>query len=239
MLIWIPFSNNNLSLEVNIRAFSAVDDIQTRDLYHYGLEQVLLYYGVTRVTSQSKDWFNDPNTWIIVVESREDGQILGGARMQMASEALPLPMEKAIGFKDPRIYQIVEDYRDKGVGEFCGLWNSRKVAGMGLGSMYLGRACIAIAPKIGMNTVLGLCAPSTKMNSFKIGFKIDERLGNEGEFNYPKENLVATTLVIYDPLNIPTADQSDREKIFELRENPTLVAHEKTERGDLTIHYQL
>lgn len=228
-----------MTLELNIRAFRSVDDPAQRDAYHYGLEQVLLYYGVTRVTSQSREWFDDPETWLVVVESREDGSILGGARMQRASTTLPLPMEKAIGFKDPRIYQIVADYTQSGVGEFCGLWNSRKVAGMGLGSMYLGRACIAIAPKIGLTTVLGLCAPSTKTNSFKIGFQIDKRLGNDGEFNYPKENLVATSLVIEDPVNLPFASEIDRSKIFELRQNPNLITLEQTPRGDIKLFNSL
>lgn len=228
-----------MRLEINIQAFRNSEDPERREAYHTGLEQVLLYYGVTRVTSQNREWFDDPNTWLVIVESRDEKQILGGARMQMASENLPLPMEKAIGYKDPRIYQIVKDYLPQGVGEFCGLWNSRKVAGMGLGSMFLGRACIAIAPKIGMSVVLGLCAPSTKSNSFKIGFQIDERLGNTGEFNYPKENLVATTLVMEDPVNLPHADSFDRERIFEIRNNPNQISDESTPRGDLKLFYNL
>lgn len=228
-----------MSLELNIRAFRAMDEPSTRDEYHIGLEQVLLYYGVTKVTSQSRDWFADPNTWLIVVESREDGQILGGARMQMSAIDLPLPMEKAIGFKDPRIYDIVNSYRENGVGEFCGLWNSRKVAGMGLGSMYMGKACIAIAPKMKMGTILGLCAPSTKKNSFRLGFRVDRRLGMDGEFNYPKESLLATALIIDDPVNLPDADDENRAEIFALRENPTMISDETTPRGDLTLHYLL
>lgn len=228
-----------MDLEVNIRAFRAPDDPYTRELYHTGLEQILLHFGITRVTSQSRDWFEDPNSWLVVIEDLADGQILGGARMQLASEILPLPMEKAIGFKDPRIYQIVKDEMNEGVGEFCGLWNSRKVAGMGLGSMYLGRACIAMAPKAGMKTLMGLCAPSTKENSLKIGFKVDLRLGNQGEFNYPRENLVATALVIDDLENIPDAEEDDRNRILELRENPNKVSIEDTPRGGLIIHYFL
>lgn len=224
---------------MTIRSFRAVDDVHTRELYHTGLEQVLLYYGVTRVTSQSRDWFENPNTYLIIVEDRNSGQVLGGARMQMAAEDLQLPMEKAIGFKDARIYDVVNQYRDVGVGEFCGLWNSRKVAGMGLGSMFLGQACIAIAPKIGMNIVLGLCAPSTKENSFKIGFRIDTRLGLQGEFNYPKENLVATSLIIEDVINLPNASQEDRDRILQLREQPNLVSSETTNRGTIQLHYQL
>lgn len=229
----------NLKLELNIKAFRAIENQPMRDNYHIGLEQVLLHYGVTKVTSQSRDWFESENVWLVIIESKLDGQILGGARMQMAEKNLSLPMEKAIGFKDPRIYDVVDQYRENGVGEFCGLWNSRKVAGMGLGSMYLGKACMAIAPKIGMNTVLGLCAPSTKQNSFKLGFHIDTRLGLTGEFNYPKENLVATALVIEDPVNLPGAEEHFKKQIYELRENPNLISEETTPRGELRLFYQL
>ncbi len=228
-----------MQLELTMKAFRAKTNLTLRDKYHHGLEQVLLHYGVTKVTSQSRDWFDSENTWLVLVESNEDGQILGGARMQLAEDNLPLPMEKAIGFKDARIYEIVNEYKKNGVGEFCGLWNSRKVAGMGLGSMYLGEACISIAPKIGFNTVLGLCAPSTKQNSFKLGFQIDNRLGLQGEFNYPKENLVATALFIEDIHTLATADETSRKHIFQLRAFPELITDESTKRGDLKLFYHL
>jgi hypothetical protein len=228
-----------VSLELNILAFPCSADPVRRDAYHIGLEQVLLYYGVSRVTSQSREWFDDPNTYLVIVENRDNGMLLGGARMQRASESLSLPMEKAIGFKDPRVYDIVKQYVPGGVAEFCGLWNSRRVAGMGLGSMFLGRACIAIAPAMGLKTVLGLCAPSTKENSFKIGFHVDLRLGKNGEFDYPKENLVATALMMEDPVNIPGASEEDRNRIFELRNNPNIISDEQTQRGEIRLHYSL
>ncbi|MBS3914056.1 MAG: hypothetical protein KG003_06125 [Bacteroidetes bacterium] len=226
-------------MDLNIRAFRAMDDVKIRDEYHVGLEQVLLYYGVTRVTSQSRDWFDSPDTWLVVVQDREDGTVLGGARMQMASNDLPLPIERAVAFKDTRIYTEVDKYRENGLGELCGLWNSRKVAGMGLGSIYLGITCVSIAVKINMNTVMCLCAPSTKQNCFRVGFKLNKELGVQGEFVYPKENLVATALIINDPLEIPEAEEFEKSRILALRQNGKLVADETTPRGDIRIFYDI
>jgi hypothetical protein len=226
-------------MDLNIRAFRATDDIKTRDEYHMGLEQVLLYYGVTRVTSQSREWFDAPDTWIIVVQDHADGQVLGGARMQMATADLPLPIEKAVAFKDTRIYTEVDKYRDNGLGELCGLWNSRKVAGMGLGSIYLGISSVAIAVKTGMNTVMCLCAPSTKQNCFRVGFKLNKELGVQGEFVYPKENLVATALIMTDPHEVPDAEEFEKTRIMALRQNGKLTAEESTPRGDIRIYYDI
>ncbi len=228
-----------MKLELKIRAFRAIDDKLTRNEYHKSLEQVLLYYGITRVTSQSSDWFDDPDTWIIVVQSVQDGQILGGARMQRASANLPLPMEKAIAFKDTRIYDEVNKYIDGGLGELCGLWNSRKVAGMGIGSIFLGISAISIATRINMGTVMCLCAPSTKANCLRTGFTINKNLGTTGEFIYPKENLVATALIMEDPINVPHAQEFERSRILKIRENPKIELEESTPKGEILLHFDL
>ncbi len=229
-----------MSFNLNILAFRATDNHELREQYHKGLEQILLHYGVSKVTSQSKDWFDDPDTWLVVVVSEDTKQVLGGARLQMAKQGMPLPMENAVGYKDSKVYDIVKDYREKGgVSELCGLWNSRKVAGMGLGSVFLGRACVALSPFANMKTVLALCAPSTKENCFRIGFELLDRLGTAGEFNYPKENLVATSVVIEDVENLPYCKEIDRNKIFELRNNTNLATKEDTPRGEIFIQYKL
>ena len=228
-----------MSWEVRIRAFRANEDKETRDKYFLGLEQVLLYYGITRVTSQSKTWFDNDDTWLVVVETMDTKEILGGARMQKAVPNLRLPIEDAISFKDPKIHEVVQSYYETGAGELCGLWNSRRVAGYGLGSIFLGRAAIALAPKILFKKVLALCSPATKGHCLRVGFDIDKRFGKSGEFIYPKENLVATTLIMENPIELPFAQDSDRQKIFEIRNNPFLSIIEDTQRGEIKLSYSL
>jgi len=73
-----------------------------------------------------------------------------------------------------------------------------------------------------------------------VGFQVDERLGDDGTFYYPKEGLVATAVFLEDVANIPLADASEREKIIELRKKPVQHAIEQSPRGlDLEIDYNL
>lgn len=226
-------------LKINIRAFRACDEPLKRDEYLKEFEQILLYYGVKKVTSQSTDWYENPDTWLVVAETDEDNKILAGARMQMATDEVQLPIEKAIGYKDSYIYSLVKERQVQGIGELCGLWNTRKLAGFNIGSTYLGIASIAIAPKIGMHNILALAAPSTRANCMRLGFKIIEKLGENGEFNYPKENLVATAMIISDPLELSGAEEGLKKESFYLRNNPNASTLETTPKGPLVLNYML
>ncbi|MNL75721.1 hypothetical protein D3C87_2015800 [compost metagenome] len=64
-------------------------------------------------------------------------------------------------------------------------------------------------------------------------------LGNNGTFYYPKEGLIATSLIARDLINLPFATDEEREKIFSLRTNPTQTVVETGRRGDLTIIYDI
>ena len=224
---------------LKISAFRAVDNIDACRKYIAGHIHVLKVYGITQITSARIDWILNPYVYVILVESTETGEVLGGARIQVAGGDHALPIEEAIGMKDDRIHAYVDNLKAGGTGEFCGLWNSRKIAGMGIGSMFLGRTSIAVVDQLNIKTLLGLCAPSTKRNSFRIGFKVEESLGNKGEFIYPKENLVATCLIIPDTKSLIHADPTERDFIMGLRSNPTQLRVESTRRGDIEIDYDL
>jgi hypothetical protein len=196
-------------------------------------------YGVTKVTSSAETWVTDPDTYVIVAESVEDNRILGGTRIQVRTPQMPLPMEHAIAKIDKTIYGYVEKIGNYNVAEFCGLFNSKEVAGYGIGSMFLGRVAIAISSKIGIKYLLGLCSPATLRNSSRVGFEILRDLGNNGKFYYPKEGLIATSLIINDLVNLPNAETNEREKIFELRQQGYQTATEKGPKGELTINYEI
>ena len=160
--------------------------------------------------------------------------------MHVADLEHTLPIEDAIGHKDSNVYPYVEELRSNGgTGEFCGLWNSRKIAGYGVGSMFLGETSIAIASQLNISTMVGLCAPITKKRSFKLGFTQATNLGNNGEFIYPKEDLVATALYMPDVMNLSHADEEEREKIMMLRSKPNQSMIVETRRGEVNIEYNL
>ncbi len=222
-----------------IRVYKAVDEIDTSLRFVEGHRKMLEAYGVAKVTSANEAWIDDPDTYVIIAESCDDQRILGGTRIQVRTPSMKLPMEDAIAKVDKNIYNYVDKIGDYNVAEFCGLFNSKEVAGYGIGSMFLGRVAIAIASQIGVKYLMGLCPPATLRNSARVGFEILRDLGINGKFYYPKEGLIATSLIINDLDNLPNADPHERERIFDLRRNPTQHTMEKGPKGALEIIYEI
>ena len=222
-----------------IRVYKAVDEIDTSLRFVEGHRKMLEAYGVAKVTSASEAWIDDPDTYVIIAESCDDQRILGGTRIQVRTPSMKLPMEDAIAKVDKNIYSYVDRIGDYNVAEFCGLFNSKEVAGYGIGSMFLGRVAIAIASQFGVKYLMVLCSPATLRNSARVGFEILRDLAINGKFYYPKEGLIATSLIINDLDNLPNADPHERERIFDLRRNPTQQTMEKGPKGELEIVYEI
>ncbi|MCF0057224.1 hypothetical protein [Dyadobacter sp. CY356] len=220
-----------------IRAFKSPDDVETSLRYVEGHRKVLESYGVKKVTSASIDWLHDPQTYVVLVESEDGEKIYGGGRIQIRSNEMKMPMEDAIAKIDQGIYQYVDNIGNESIAEFCGLFNSKEVAGYGIGSIFLGRIGVAIATQVGVKYLMALCSPATLRNCARVGFEIIRDLGNNGTFYYPKEGLVATALIIKDIENLPGANGEERERIFDLRQNPVQEAIEKGPKGEMDIYY--
>jgi hypothetical protein len=223
----------------HIKAYRASDDIETSLRYAEGHRKVLEAYGIKQVTSATHNWLHDPNTYVLIVESEDGSKIYGGTRVQIRSPQLKMPMEDAIAKIDKNIYGYVDEIGDYNVAEFCGLFNSKEVAGYGIGSVYLCRTAMAISSMVGIKYLMGLCSPITLVISQRIGFEVLTDLGNNGTFYYPKEGLIATSLIARDLVNLPCATDEERDKIFSLRENPKQTVIETGRRGELEIIYDI
>lgn len=225
---------------IKIRVFRAIDDIESCQKYVEGHIRVLRVYGITMITSAKTQWFYDPNTYVIIAESETGEKVYGGARIQIANNTFPLPIETAVQELDTSIHELVTGLsKNGGTGELCGLWNSREVAGYGLGSIYLGRVGVAVASMLNLNSLFALCAPATVKNCLRVGFKIETSLGNEGLFYYPKDDLLATAVLLNDVAHLSSADSNERECIFDLRSNPLQTRIEQGIKNPFTLIYQL
>jgi hypothetical protein len=149
---------NNMP-EVVLRAFRAIDDHKSCELFIKGHNYVLETIGVKKVTSSSQEWMFNPAVFVLVVESPDGSKVYGGARVNVAGGTQELPIESATGYLDRKIYDLVANYTKDGTGEICGLWNSREIAGYGIGSIFLTRAAVAISQQIGLRSLFALCAP--------------------------------------------------------------------------------
>lgn len=225
-----------MSAPINVRAFFAPDDPEAAMRFYEGHSKLLqIYFGITKITSGNVDWINHRNTVVVIVEDDTGTKTYGGARVQMADGILPLPIETAIGKYDPKIYSDVRI----GSAEICGLWNSKEVAGMGIGSLILSRVCVALMTQLPVDNVHVLCAPVTTRGAKRVGAVIDTSLGNEGVFYYPKDDLVATAMIIRDIHEVSSADPGERELIRNLRSNPNQVRTETGPKGTFEVNYLL
>jgi len=227
-------------MRVKIKVVRAISSPEVTERYIQGHFKVLESYGVTKVTSADRSWVNNPYVYLLLVESLDEpGVILGGGRIQLRSKGFPLPLEGAIFEKDERIIPFMDKFKDLEVAEYCGLWNSKKIAGYSIGSIYLIRIGVALTSFLQLKSLMAFCSPFTVKNSQAVGLRIVEELGDNGTFLYPKEGLVATLMDVNNVKDLPLADPKEREKIFYLRENPCHVANDMSLNGPLEIHYEL
>jgi hypothetical protein len=224
---------------IRIRAFRAVDEPESCEKFVEGHMKILKVFDIAMITSANVEWFKDPLTYVIAAESTDTGKMLGGARVQIAGGSLPLPIEKAVKDIDDRIFETVKNYAKEGTGELCGLWNSREIAGMGIGSVHLTRTAVCIAPQLNLKSLFALCAPYTVEMAEKVGFEVTTFLGNNGTFYYPKEDLVATGMLLHDSHNLPTADQHERDEINSIRAQLQQVKVAEGRRGPFDLHLDL
>ena len=224
---------------ITIRAFRAIDDYAACEKFMLGHRKVLENIGVQQLTSAKEAWMNNPAVFVIIVEAEDRSKVYGGSRVNVAGGTQMLPIEEATGYLDERIYAIVKEHAVNGTGEICGLWNSREVTGMGIGSVFLTRACAAICKFIGLQTLFGLAAPYTVKMAQDVGYQILDTIGNNGTFYYPKLDLIATALILKDVNTLRLAESFERERIFSLRDNPDQLFTEVLRNKELEIQYHL
>jgi hypothetical protein len=195
---------------------------------------------VNKVTSSNNDWKFNPEAYVILIESDDGERVLGGSRVHRNGGNQELPLVEATVDLDPTVVDYVNKLREDGVGEICGLWNSLEVAGMGVGSMFSIRCAVAILTQLNLQYSLALCSPYTARLAGGYGFYIEDNLGNNGTFYYPKIDLLATIVRLDDIHGIPNGNEFEKKRIFDLRENPKQTKQEKGRKGaEFVIEYNL
>lgn len=224
---------------LRLRAFKAVDDLESCQKFLKGHGDILSSIGVNKVTSNQETWVENPGTFVLVVEDPETGEVLGGARVDTSYGNTRLPISAATGYMDPKIDEFIERESEFGTGEICGLWNSRKVAGMGFGSLFLTRAAVAITTQINVKSLFALCAPYTVATAESFGYRTMKEVGNEGTFYYPKLDLLATAMLLPDTNNLADASELEQNRVSSIRQDPNQRFEEISRRRTVDVQYQL
>lgn len=230
-----------MNTDLRIRAFRATDDPETCLRFIDGHKKVLENHGITKVSSSTNSWAENSSVFVIVVETLNGDRLFGGARVHAADGKIKLPIEDATGYMDPKILDIVKHHAQQGTGELCGLWNSKEVAGLGVGSLFPSRAAVVIAKQIGLDTMFSLCSPATVRFNQWIGSNVLKSVGKDGTFYYPKLDLIATAVFLEDAVTLKDAHPREREKMLFLRDNLIYLAEERSpfKNVQVNVHYNL
>jgi hypothetical protein len=223
-----------------IRAFRAIDEPETCLNYAREHRRVLEGFNLGNISTNKNSWAYDPNTYVIIALSEKTGNMLGGIRIQIADKLNPLPVEEAVKDFDPKIVQLVANYRENGgTAELCGLWNSREEAPqMGI-TLMLVLAGLSISNQLPITSIFTIVASYTLKIALQVGYKIEKSVGNNGEFIYPNSNFIARVLIM-NPNTLEHTYQNYKQRILYLRENPVVNNIEKTTKGDeILVKYYL
>lgn len=117
-------------MELHFIAFKAIDNREYCERFLKGHVSVLEDYGITNISTNNNLWMEMKNVFVIVAFYGEE--IVGGIRVHVADGKEPLPVEKAVGYIDCKVHQLINQYLETGTGELCGLWNAKSVAGYGV-----------------------------------------------------------------------------------------------------------
>ena len=227
--------------DIRIRAFRATDDKDTCLKFIEGHKKVLAIFGLESITTNTDNWMYNPSIFVIVVEPMNGEKLYGGVRLQCADGITPLPIENAVAKMDPLITDVVSKHALNGAAEVSGLWNSKEVAGLGIGSFLPSRSSIVITEQLGLTTCFALCAPPTVRFNQWLGSRILTSVGDNGTFYYPKLDLIATACIHEDLNTLSTAHVREKDKIFFLRNNLECVINEKSifKNVRVNVHYDL
>lgn len=223
---------------ISIRAFRAIDDRESATRFSLGHKAVITAFGF-ELSSAKESWLDDPNTYVVIIESQDRVHTYGGSRIQKYSTELKLPAECAIGLEAPEIHDFIQNHGNSSFAEICGLWNSIAVAGLGIGSVFSIRAAIALAGLIGVKEMIALCSVHTYRAAHKYGFNLLKEVGNGGMIPYAGAHQTASLTFQYDVDGLPNSDEKERNIIRDLRINPSQVTQEYGNSSPLEIHYNL
>lgn len=220
---------------ITIRAFRAIDEPKACREFYEGHINVLRDFGIKTITSAKDSWFENPGVYCVVAEYKN--KMVGGVKIHRVDKSYPLPLEPSIAPLDNRIHDIVKKYNKNGAGEACGLWNSREVAGLGLGFL-LSKAIIILSYQLGIERVFALSSDHTIKMFRAIGFRVIKKIGDNGNFQYPNPKYISRVLVV-NSKTLSYATPYNRENMFSLRKNPLQKLEEPGPKGQILINYNL
>lgn len=222
---------------LTIKAFRATEDPGSCMAFLKGHRKVLEDFGISNVTTNTEQWTNDPDTYVLIALSSRNG-LVGGVRVEVGKRERKLPMEDALFKLDPEIRTVLDGLVPAGTGEVCGLWNANTYSAKGLPTI-LAFAAVSLANQIGLQSMVCLVAHYTLRHALKVGFTVMEELGDGGTFSYPIPSIKAIAMVMPDAIGLNSTMPPFRQQLLSLRLRPEQQRIQVLGGEVTTLDYQL
>jgi hypothetical protein len=226
------------SLEVSLIVSRAINDLDLCQRFSEGHRKLLENHNVD-LGPVDTSWYTDRNVYILVVKDELSDEILGGSKLVISDGKGNLPMEKLLSEDYPELSGLLSNLSKRGIVEISSLWNSRSIAGWGLGSEQLIKASIVVSSFLDVDRVVTFCSPFVTRFAESYGFNPLEDFGENGAIPFPDNRWMSTINVLYDIDEMRLADISCKTEIFELKQNPIqTITYEKRGRN-LKVNFYL
>ncbi len=231
-------SETELPERITLQAFCAPDQHELCDEFVREHGKVLTDIGVNTLVATEHAWTKDPSCYVIVALHKTMGMV-GGIRLQLATEGVDLPMTEIIGKTHPAVYPAMDALLPWGNGEVCGLWAAHRFLGKGVPTL-LSKAVTTISVAAGARRMVCFVAHYTQRYPAKNGFIVMEHIGDKGFFPaYPIPRITTIAMVNPDTMLLEHASPAQRQSIYSLRLRPEQVLVEAYGDQSLEVDYQL
>ena len=224
---------------LRVRAFRAVDDVNMSKRFSEAHHEILQNHGITKLSSLSTDWMDDPDVYVIVITSPSGHKIYAGARVHVYREGRPLPLQLVMREFDPRTDEIFEKFAEEGVGEFCALWSSVEIAGLGINGKDLVKCGWSMCDHLGIRRMVALLSPLTKRWMKDLALVKCEALGTEGEIPYPDHRFISTVTTYKHPEGREELKDEFLAEVIDLQNNPQQKKQTSGIKGTVSVHFDL
>jgi hypothetical protein len=222
---------------LKITAFRAWDDPQRAKTFAFEHAQVLRDVGVIDALPQDTSWCDDESCIVVVAEHPELGMV-GGCRIQLAKEGIPLPFVRSLAPLVPNLHEQAVQLLGKGSSELCGLWVASRFTGHGV-PWLVTSAAVAVLNQIEVGTVLCLAAEYSAQYAMRNGFQIQPQVGSQGSVAFPIPSIRSYALALTDPFYLSAASTSERQRIISLRIKPSQHRTEWLKGSAFDVYYDI
>jgi len=221
-----------------IEAFQAVEHPNFSAQFHNGHTSVLTELGIKNLNSAQPSWMSDPNVFVLIAIDNNQEVVAGLRIHRFNSEDSTLPMIDSIKEQDPRIVGTIHKTLPEGTAEACGLWSAKKVFGKGLTPL-LCIAAIPVMAEIGLCNFFCFAAPYTEKMIKTNGLIEVCEVGENGRLPYPTPEFISVVLKNPNIHTMEFAEEFNRERVFQLMQEPVCTFFEDSPRGPIEVHYDL